>query len=581
MVQPLDPVPRGETDRSRYRGFGVAVTLILFAGVVFFVGRVGPPSDPSQAVPTTAATTTAPTTTTPRITEVIPRLGEPLEWQPSRDFGELFPIAIVDHEGILYLFGTPDAPRTREGGGAVLAWVSGDGGTTWESLGTVIPASRHSVQSVISTSQGLVAVGADRVDGGPRVWRSPDGVRWSATDLPAVGPGTPGWSTWVQAAGATDDLLVVFGSTVFDAQHLIVDSLPDHLRPGEDEFLYGMSWGGPPFRLTIYAPLGVPVFSADAAELGLTDAQVASLFPGPEMDGVTVWTSSDGGASWDVSEMEASHIDHLAATPDGDLIATGYGRAGGPGVWISADGLQWERQSLVASSAHGITPWDGGLIGVRDSVWGPDIVRSADGRAWESFGIHRLLEEGFSWYLDRIVVGPGGIATVAHGHDDRPTVRTELERLLLEKDGYRLTFDEGRWSLVLSAGETEVLRLSLDGDRVRDEVTADFRERTMSFFDPVTGEALVTFTFDELEGAQSAMWPTEPHEFRQVVLFSPDGKAWSVHDVSAGVGESGSVSALRVTADRVIAIITRHSAETTGTRRPAAPTMELWAGLIP
>jgi hypothetical protein len=580
MVQPLDPVPRGETDRSRYRRFGVAVTLILFAGVVFFVGRVGPPSDPSQAAPTTTATT-APTTTTPRITELIPQLGAPLEWQPSRDFGELFPIAIVDHEGSLFLFGTPDAPHTREGGGAVLAWVSGDGGATWESMGIVIPASRYSVQSVISTSQGLVAVGVDRVDGGPRIWRSPDGVRWSVTDLPAVGPGTPGWSTWVQAVGATGDLLVVFGRTVFDAQHLIVESLPDHLRPGEDEFLYGMSWGGPPFRLTIYAPLGIPVFSANATELGLTDAQVASLFSGPEMDGVTVWTSSDGGASWDVSEMEASHIDHLAATPDGDLIATGYGGAGGPGAWVSADGLQWQRQSLAAISAHGITPWDGGLIGIRDRGRSADLVRSADGREWESFGIHRLLEEGFSWYLDRIVVGPAGIATIAHGHDDRPTVRTELERLLLEKDGYHLTFDEGRWSLVLSTGDTEVLRLSLDRDGVREEVTADFGARTMSFLDPVTGEALVTFTFDELEEAQSAMWPTEPHHFRQVLLFSPDGTAWSVQDVSVGVGESGFVWALRVTADRVIAVITRYPAGTTGTRRSPAPTMEVWTGLIP
>jgi hypothetical protein len=558
----------------------LALGLALLIGLLsWWVGWIGDSEmvtdDPTptivpQTSTTVPATPTTAVTTLPPIVEGEALLGAPLVLRESRDVGVMEPVAVVEHDGNLVLLG-----KAAWDADSLLAWVSGDGGITWEAAGTVIA---DSVGEVVSTPQGLIAFGIDRPEGAPRIWRSQDGLRWSPTDLPAVGHDGPGWYTWFTAAAATDDLLVVFGKASFDAWRVIADAVRSHLGLEEGEPLHGLHWEGPPLVAHIQQPPGIAVFSATAADLGLTAEEEAFILGSGSLPPVTaVWASRDGGTSWEVTEVEASSIYDAWPTPAGDVMAlVSHGDFfGSPEVWVSADGIEWERRSLPI--AYPVSPWDGGLISVVHLGGRPDIVHSSEGER-VSFGISRLFPEGpYEWHFTATAVGPAGLVTVAHGWSGSSGAAGP-ERVSLEKDGYVLTLDDSMGLAVLSTGDTEVLRIPLWEDRVAEEVVADLGARTMTFLHPVTGEPLVTFTFDELDEASSAMWPHDEDIFRQVMLFSTDGVVWSLEELPEADGRHGAVSILHVASDRVIAVVTRYPVRAPGYR---APSVDVWLALIP
>ena len=151
---------------------------------------------------------------------------------------------------------------------------------------------------------------------------------------------------------------------------------------------------------------------------------------------------------------------------------------------------------------------------------------------------------------------------------------------MLEKDGYALRVDEMRGSLLLSKGDDEVLRLFLHGEQVHEEVTVDFNARTMTFLDPDTNQAFVTFTFDEIEQAQQEQYENMGMgNEQQAFLSSPDGSEWSVQDLDDILGDDQSITVLYVTADRVIAAVSQDSNVMTGP--PPAPEVQMWFAPIP
>lgn len=554
------PPPQGGSNRSALIIVAVAASITI-AGVAFGIGRLTAPSAETDAA--------SPSTTTTTI--AIEAVGETLHWSESADIGETWPVGLIEHDGTVYFFGLPDVPfgPTVPEGSGLDAWASEDG-RKWDSLGTVIPAPAL-VQNVVSTPQGLIAVGTG-ADGAPIVWRSPDARQWSESSLPADEASRPGTHTNLSAAGANDEAVVVFGNTWFNADQVILDAI------GEDLASYGMSYGGPRGPFTVFGPLGIPVFSATADELGLTDEQVSLLFEEPGEESSAVWSSSDG-ASWITSEIEANHITSVSTNEDGELVALGYGFFGME-AWTSTDGVEWTSQGSVGQVEQ-ITPWNDDFVAIRFLGPSAELVYSEDGEDWETLGAEALLPQELSWSYYPLSAGGAGIATVAHGYDESMDFGfAGPEPIVLERDGYTMTVDLERGSLIVAEGDTEVLRLFLHSERVPEDVTTDLEAKSMTFLDPETGEELVTFTFAELEEAEQASFEgMEGDMDRQVFLFSTDGSDWSAQDLSEVAGEGSSVDRLHVADDRVVVIVAEHSGGFTGP--PSLPQVRIWTGLVP
>ena len=502
---------------------------------------------------------------------------KPLEWEVIESLGGTWPVSLIEYRGSLYLFARTEndvvAP-TR--GSGLEAWTSDDG-WSWAPLGTVIPPPHH-VTSVVATPQGMAALGNNETGDAPSVWVSSNGSEWSSSDLPTEVSSKPGpWRTWLTAVGGTEDLMVVFGMTQFDAEGLIFDALPDGLTPEGATYPYGMGWGGPPFEVTIHGPFGITVFSLAAEDLGLSEEEVAMLTQEGQMgfDDTVVWRSSDG-ETWVSSEMNASGIHYVSTTPDGDLMAAGH-NVGETAQWTSKDGIEWERQA-TPGGVYQVIPWRGGLVGVRERSSGTELAYSADGLQWEPLDIDGLPTETLTWGYGPVSAGEAGIAAAAHGFA-RFGVYTPGS-VVLAKDGYTLTVDQTYGSLVLSEGETDVIRLPLHGGQPPEEVAVDFTAQTVTFLDPETSGELVTFTFDELDQAEQETYRgMDRGNQTEVLLLSTDGVEWGVHDLNETVGSSWSIAQLHVTSDGVVAAIADHTSAFIWPYRP--PEVQIWFAPFP
>jgi hypothetical protein len=549
----------------------VGLGLIAILAVVWSTGR-GEPSD-ADAIAVTTTTTTTPTSTTEVDSDPILQVGEPLGWQPAGSIEDAWPLSLVEHQGMLYLFTTDGIDFESRVGSGLDAWVSEDG-SSWEPRGRVI-ASPNQVQSVISTSRRLMALGTSGGDGSPRVWMSSDARVWSELELPNdVSNAAAGSRTYFQTASVGDDLLLVFASTYVDLQQIILDAIPEASRPALGSYRYGMGYGGNPFQVTIQGPLGIVVFSATAEELGLTEEQIALLEGQWIETPVTVWSSLDG-ESWARFEMEASSVNAVAPHPGGGLMMVGHGMRGEPATWTSSNGFEWEPQDSIGMP-DSMVPWNGGLIGTRYTGSHPDLVHSDDGEEWESFGVDQLLSKDLSWYFDPPSAGGTGAAVVAHGYD--PSGESfEPAPVVIEKEGYTLTKGSLSGTLVLERDDSVVLELSLSSEQVVEGVTVDFETETITFSDPGTDQTLVTFTFEEVEQAEMAAFGGPGRE-RQILLFTQNGLEWSVQEMGRIVGEDRTVGTLLVTEHGVIT--TTYAYPNLRTGPPSAPDIEMWLATL-
>ncbi len=541
---------------------GIAALVIAVAAIAFGAGRLTAPSEE------VAAPDESTTTTTPIEVETV---GETLAWSQSADIGEFWPVGLVEHDGRTYFFGSATVPYgqgTEEDAG-LDAWRSDDG-ENWESLGTVIDAPAL-VYNVASTPRGLIATGRDAEDQ-PTVWVSPDGATWTVSTLP--NPGTDLQTTDLSAAAANDAVIVVFGNSYSNPDQLILDAI------GADFQSYGMSYGAPGGAFTLYGPLGIPVVSVTAEELGFTEEQLDQLYGDEGMQNATVWTSPDG-ANWTMSEIDADHVMSASTNEDGELVALGYGPRGLQ-AWTSIDGSEWVSQGTVGDVDQ-IVPWNDAFVGTRYTGAGSELAFSTDGRTWEPIGPNEQLPDELEWNFYPLAAGSAGIATVANGFD--PFMEMGFEEpgpVVLERDGYTLTVDDMRGLLSVTDGDTELLRISLHSDRVPDEVAVDFAAETMTFLHPDTAEPLMTFTFDELEEAQQAQYAALEGDMGrqpQVFLFSRDATDWSLEDLAA-VFDNGTVNLLHVMDDGVVAVVPEFD-EAAIFGPPDVPYVRLWTGLVP
>ena len=281
-------------------------------------------------------------------------------------------------------------------GTATLFWIPGGGGQevvdqptttvttdTWQRVGTRVMTPIVGLFDMIETGSGLVAVGWDPGEEDHRqngvILTSSDGVTWtrSAEGDPALNLGTI--------------------------------------------MMYGVTDGGPGL-------VAVGIGCED-------DAEACTPYP-------TVWTSSDG-TSWDRSPAdpdvfgERGAMLDVVATEHGIIAAGGFYTADGeteliqPTVWLSSDGIEWERvwqgEAYDFSTATLITGFqaltasaDGQVVGVGTAVndrgdFVGAIWTSTDGRSWERIDPNSevFASNGDSDVaIQDVAWGPGGFVAV-------------------------------------------------------------------------------------------------------------------------------------------------------------------------
>lgn len=259
--QPRGPLQRLGMAVGVAAVFGV-VGLLLFSG-----GDTTEPVDEALEIPTPSPPQATPQPTpTPEPSETVesgpalvearkfqPSLAGPLGWSVDVMFAEAWPVALVEQDGVQFLITTAVLDFWATAGHGLDGWQSRDG-TTWESMGTVIPAP-NLVVSVTATERGLVAIGNGGSTGSPTVWISEDGFAWSASTLPTEQSDVAGSFTWLQSVGATEDLIVVFGSLRTDPQRAIIDALPEEFRGYAES--RGVELLGTPLTVSVQGPLGI------------------------------------------------------------------------------------------------------------------------------------------------------------------------------------------------------------------------------------------------------------------------------------------------------------------------------------
>ncbi|MEN8115173.1 MAG: hypothetical protein ABFS21_12395 [Actinomycetota bacterium] len=313
--------------------------------------------EPTTTMPTTV-TTTPPATTTSVATTTTTDTTLPLIPMPALDFtrgattefeNSWVGAITVAESGMVVVGGivacdTSTADMTCNADGAV--WLS-TGGQPWERVGdpklfagpddTPLDGTQQNINDVTNGALGLFAVGEDNFDGA--VWASSDGVEWSRV------------------------------------------TAPDEFGGNDAQWLNAVVYGGP----------GLVAVGRDGMNAGVWVSE----------DGVT-WIRADDPDL--VGDGEPVVMDALAAGPNG-FVAVGQAgfesdMAGGgtgtrPAMWVSTDGLDWERLPDGALETFGVrevASLRGGdedflLIGDPLDDSGEGVWTSPDGHSWERIDV--------------------------------------------------------------------------------------------------------------------------------------------------------------------------------------------------
>jgi hypothetical protein len=278
-------------------------------------------------------------------------------------------------------------------------------GTTWHQVPEQPALQGGWIAAVTEGGPGLVAVGEARSETGQGVgagvWVSSDGEAWERISSDAFG-GSGMFDVLATSAG-----LVAVGTAGYEQE--VVDAT---VWLSSD----GLGWS----RLSPL-PHDDSVSPANSLLLGVVGGGPGLVAWGEDGNGPGVWASADGRA-WELStdpdlapsreEIALAEQEGLCAgltlsdvtAGDGLLVAVGYSTVGtcegmpgdtlrlSPVVWVSADGLAWDRvpQDAIALPApmpysdwgfvmRGVTWTGAGFLAVGLGVW-----VSEDGRQWEA-----------------------------------------------------------------------------------------------------------------------------------------------------------------------------------------------------
>ena len=230
-------------------------------------------------------------------------------------------------------------------------WRSSDRGTSWDRVegatSGLHEAGDQAMQVVVAAAPGVVAAGFDTSPDGDldaAVWTSKDGSGWTRlTQAALTGPGDQ------QIFGATtlDDRLIVVGSTASGGD---LDGAVWVRADGEWSKVDDGSLGGP-------GDQQIDAIVAD--DTGLT--AVGWNASGGDVD-AAVWTSADG-SSWDrvaasdvpggAGDQRMSCVTSVGGTLFAGGSSTRDGRDPDGAIWLSADGIEWDRARVRVVAGAG------------------------------------------------------------------------------------------------------------------------------------------------------------------------------------------------------------------------------------
>ena len=522
------PIEAASTDGSRWLS---VVGVALVAGLVAFFALTSTDDDTPSADPyderadfdavdsadasdtTVDGTTAAPPTTTVPVT--FGDVAAPLSWAVAGEGIDGYPLAIVESGRSVFVFVTDSIPAWFDvpGGVQFLQFTSGG---DWIDHGTVIPEDSQ-VLAVVEGDDGLLASGLNG-DGDPTVWRSSDGITWSAEVLPGTAvDNRPARPTHIVER---DGVVVVASSTINPWRQIstamaerfgqdVVAPNPPDWQPGSDE-------------VSMRGPFGLTIATVTFDELDLDREELDEWYQGPQP--TPIWVFDDGAWASNVVRGDATTLTaaadgriHLVTSADTDEVSVYRG-----GAWQRID---------TETDLFRIQAWDDGFVG--EGSAGRLGILDADFEL-----VRETLPPGAGFgenaTLDHLSTGPLGlVASVIRwdgfepfDFDDAPDVDVVVLR-----DDYRL-----------EAGPAHLLRLSRNGEEVlridawsgdagyRADLDAD--EPGVGFLDPDSGEVLVTFTLEELrhlERETDTDGPSIPQTTS--LLFTTDGERWLGGDV--------------------------------------------------
>lgn len=562
---------RSRTGRAVLLG---AAALVVFAGLI----AVGVLTSPNPQVADEATTTTGVNEIEPPVdpdawtVSQIAR-GEQFDWQSSLSVDEGFPIALLDHRGSIYLFATeaPDFSGLRPGG--LQAWKTTDG-VAWEPLGQVIP-DNHVISGVSSTGQGLVALEPGSPGTGFTVWRSPDGVDWEPEDVEVHDSSDLIVMRPVSTGGA-EGLLVVSGAEHLHVSDLIEERLDRRYSTSIEMEPYGWSTSitfDDEILFTLYGPVGLPLATVTADELELTERErtlIEEVYA--DADQRSIWVKTRSG--WTVREIpDADVIQWIGSTPDGRVIATGYGKSG-LNAWATRDGSSWESLPSFPGPYH-IDSWGNRIVGPSNSRRASILVSNNSG-GWDDIGPAGYLPALLDWSIGSLGAGRGGVAAIINGWGELPGESLPQAPPTLTNEDATLTlrFRSGEYTLDTGDPGKGPYRWSMGGD-TPGGMQADLEAGTLSFHDPDTGELLATFDFASINQAANEYWSNQGSRGNvQAFSFTDERGAWTIQDLTPMRGIE--IGLVEVTDSHVVLAGIRDDFNPT-----TAPGFEVWSGEIP
>jgi hypothetical protein len=541
-------LPEGtpESEGSRPKtliGIGAALVLLLTT-VALAVATA-----PDDVIANESTTTTIvdeplyqPTTTTTIDVETFSvsdiATGERLSWREAPRLDAQWPIELLEHDGRLYLFTSDGQSHPRHLSSGLQVWVSSDG-IGWERIAELEEAA---ITSIAATGGRLVAMGKHIEHGSPHVWISTDGVEWSASQLP-MRPGTDlPITTWLTDAAVAGDRIIVTGSGYTNPQEVILDLLPTEVANYVDTYGMGLSEGPEGRSIEVYGPLGIVGYEATMEDLGIDEETANDLFQGSGQELSYVWTSSDG-VEWTVSETSGPRFERLWIAAGGELLASGWDNTG-PAVWSSTDDYTWERTD--SQMVNVVDSWNGWLVGTRNER---DVIRSRDGREWESLGTDAVLPQALDWYMQTVDVGPGGIAAVATTWAQQPNSTVDATAVEVADHTLTVDYDTGILTIEGLSGRSDVQLWSEDSV---EHVVVDFADEQMTFMDVETGEELLTVGFERLREVEMSLFGWGGFEKRALLLSR--GQELSIFDLAEEIGDQEDLVMIRVLEDRMILV---------------------------
>lgn len=537
----------------------VGVALVALIGAMLALGQAtAPPEELADASTSTTeiAPIIPPTTTTTIDLENFSATdiatGQRFFWVNAPPSGRLWPIDLLEHDGVIYLFGSERIDVDGGGRGASM-WISADG-VQWRSVGEVIP-STHTVSRVVSTGEGLVALGRDR-DGAPMVWRSTDGESFQALARPtqAVPAGTV---VQLNDALEFEGRLIVVGIQIPDRTRDVLAALPESLvgsDPTSVTLGFEVRDDVDDGVVDVFGPLGLHAFSMRMGELDL-DPSLEAVLVGPDPPiRQFIWSTADG-LDWQGTEVGSSIVEDLWLTPAGTLVAYGPGGRDST-VLTSADGETWERRGrssrawIFEIGALGV--WREMMIG---GGLGEDLFITDDGLTWERLGTGDLLPDSINWRLGPVAAGDVGLVSVARAlRANRAPVFTAAE---IDAGEATVTLDLDAGRLLVDHPGYQPLEMLLWTEYTDPPYQLDFNQRTVTFTDPQTGDVLATLGFATLESAENSAFTIETSN-ELALLYTRDGEEWSIQALTGVVSDGHEIDDILIVDDRVL-ILTRQT----------------------